>query len=71
MSGYVHKSHDVIVLMYHIVCTVKFQRAVFSEEVDKELKKICQEIEKNIIFGSWKLGWIEIMYIFLCKIYQN
>ena len=45
MSEYIHKSHNVSVLMYHFVCPAKYRRVVFSEEVDSGLKEICQEIE--------------------------
>ncbi|MEM7175942.1 MAG: IS200/IS605 family transposase, partial [Chlamydiota bacterium] len=34
MSRYIHKSHNVSVLMYHIVCPSKYRRAVFIGEVD-------------------------------------
>ena len=45
MSEYIHKSHNVSVLMYHYVCPAKYRRVVFSEEVDKTLRGICDEIE--------------------------
>lgn len=45
MSEYIHKSHNVSVLMYHFVCPAKYRRVVFSDEVDVGLKEICQEIE--------------------------
>ena len=45
MSEYIHKSHNVSVLMYHYVCPAKYRRVVFSEEVDKTLREICDEIE--------------------------
>jgi putative transposase len=44
MSEYIHKHHNVSVLMYHIVCPAKYRRAVFTEEVDKELRDVCLEI---------------------------
>lgn len=31
-------------LLYHLVCPTKYRRAVFSKEVDEELKTICLEI---------------------------
>ncbi|MBI4826843.1 MAG: IS200/IS605 family transposase, partial [Nitrospirae bacterium] len=31
MSQYIHKSHNVSVLMYHLVCTAKYRRVVFSK----------------------------------------
>lgn len=44
MSVYIHKSHNVSVLLYHLVFPAKYRRAVFSEEVDNELRAICLEI---------------------------
>ena len=38
MSQYIHKSHNVSVLMYHIVFPAKYRRAVLTEEVDNVLK---------------------------------
>jgi REP element-mobilizing transposase RayT len=52
MSEYIHKSHDVSVLIYHLVCPAKYRRVVFSKEVDTVLKEVCLEIAKRyeIIF---------------------
>ena len=52
MSEYIHKSHNVSVLLYHFVCPAKYRRVVFDEAVEKTLKNICLEIEKRyeIIF---------------------
>ncbi|MDQ3089046.1 MAG: transposase, partial [Acidobacteriota bacterium] len=46
MSEFIHKKHNVSVLMYHIVCAAKYRRMVFSETVDAKLKEVCREIEK-------------------------
>ena len=45
MSLYLHKSHNVSVLLYHIVCPAKYRKAVFTPEVESVLKVICDEIE--------------------------
>lgn len=52
MSDYIHKSHNVSVLMYHFVCPAKYRKSVFSKEVDETLKEVCLEISKRyeIIF---------------------
>jgi REP element-mobilizing transposase RayT len=47
MSEYIHKSPNVPVLLYHIVCPAKQRRVVISEEVDKTLKEVCEEISKR------------------------
>ena len=52
MSEYVHKQHNVSVLVYHLICPAKYRRVVFTEEVDLILKEVCLEIAKRyeIIF---------------------
>ena len=46
MSEYIHKSHNVTVLMYHLVFPAKYRRAVFDETVEHKLRDICLDIEK-------------------------
>ncbi|MCZ6803541.1 MAG: transposase, partial [Proteobacteria bacterium] len=41
MSEYIHKSHDVTVLMYHFVFPAKYRRAVFDDKVEIELRDVC------------------------------
>ena len=56
MSEYKHKSHNVSVIMYHFVCPAKYRRIVFSEEVDKGIKEICEEIEKRYDIKFLEIG---------------
>ena len=44
-SEYIHLSHNVSNLVYHIVCPAKYRRIVFDETVDEHLKQICLGIE--------------------------
>jgi len=44
MSRYIHKSHNVSVLLYHLVCPAKCRRVVFDEAVDAVLREVCLEI---------------------------
>ncbi len=44
MSEFIHKKHNVSVLLYHIVCPAKYRRAVFTPEVDEKFKEICADI---------------------------
>lgn len=45
MSIYIHKEHNVSVLLYHLVCSTKYRRVVFdSEKVIRALKQACEEI---------------------------
>jgi len=47
MSEYIHKSHNVSVLLYHLVCPSKYRKVIFSKKVDNELKDVCLEIAKR------------------------
>ena len=55
MSEFIHKSHNVSVLLYHFVCPAKYRRIVFNEAVDQGLKDICLEISKR-----YEIEFIEI-----------
>ena len=56
MSEYIHKSHNVSVLLYHFVCPAKYRRVVFDEYVDKVIGEICQEIEKRYEIRFLEVG---------------
>ena len=51
-SKYIHKDHNVSVLLYHLVFPTKYRRVVLKDKVDAVIKDICLEIEKRyeIIF---------------------
>jgi len=55
-SEYIHKSHNVSVLLYHFVCPAKYRRVVFSKEVDETLKDICLEISKRYEIHFLEIG---------------
>jgi REP element-mobilizing transposase RayT len=56
MSEFLHKSHNVSVLLYHIVCPAKYRRIVISEEADKTLKETCEEIGKRYGIKFLEIG---------------
>ena len=56
MSIFLHKRHNVTILMYHIVCPAKYRRVVFSEEVDNTLKDICLEIAERYEIHFLEIG---------------
>ncbi len=56
MSEYVHKSHNVTVLMYHLVFPAKYRRAIFDDKVDTELRDICLEIEQRFEIKFLEIG---------------
>ena len=56
MSEYLHKSHNVTVLLYHLVFPAKYRRVVIDAAVDETLKDVCLEIEKRYEIKFLEIG---------------
>ena len=56
MSEYIHKSHNVSVLLYHYVCPAKYRRIIFTDEVDNALREVCEEISKRYDINFLEIG---------------
>ena len=56
MSEYIHKSHNVTVLIYHLVFPAKYRRAIFDKGVDNLLKEVCLDIEKRYQMKFLEIG---------------
>ena len=56
MSEYIHKSHNVSVLMNHFVCPAKYRRAIFSDAVTETLVETCQEISERFEIYFLEIG---------------
>ncbi len=55
LSEYLHKSHNVSILLYHYVCPAKYRRVIFDGKVDEILINTCKEISKR-----YEINFIEI-----------
>ena len=55
-SIYLDKSHNVSVLLYHLVFPAKYRRAVINPNVDQILKTICIEISKRYEVKYLEIG---------------
>ena len=55
-SSYIHKSHNVSVLLYHLVSSAKYRKVVFDESVDKVLGEVCMEISKRYEINFLEVG---------------
>ena len=55
-SEYIHKSHNVSVLLYHFVCPAKYRKVVFSEAVDRTVKDTCLELSKRYHIHFLEIG---------------
>jgi putative transposase len=56
VSKFIDKSHNVSVLMYHIVCPAKYLPAVYTPPVDEKLKEVCLEISKRYEIVFLEIG---------------
>ena len=56
MSKYISKSHNKTMLLYHLVCTVKYRRDVLTEAVTNTLVNVCMEIEETSDIDFLEIG---------------
>lgn len=56
MSIYIHKSHNVSVLLYHLVCVAKYRQVIFDQKIDHELKTVCLELSKRYQIHFLEIG---------------
>lgn len=54
-NNHIKKSHNKSLLLYHIVCSAKYRRKVFTESVEKTLKEICHSISLR-----YEINFVEI-----------
>ncbi|MEE3481508.1 MAG: IS200/IS605 family transposase [Lachnospiraceae bacterium] len=56
MSENIHKSHNVLNLMYHFVFPAKYRRVVISDAVDQVIKDTCLGISKRYEIYFLEIG---------------
>jgi len=56
VSIYLHKSHNVSVISYHLVCVAKYRDPIFNERADKVLKEICLDIADRYEIHFLEIG---------------
>jgi putative transposase len=57
VSIYIHKSHNISVLIYHLVCVGKGRETWFREaRVDEEMKNTCLEIARRYDVNFLEIG---------------
>lgn len=56
MGEYIHKDHNVTVLLYHLVFPAKYRRVVFDEQVDLVLKESCVGLELRYEIKFLEIG---------------
>ena len=67
MSEHIKKSHNKSLLLYHLVCPIKYRRKVLSQEVSATLKTVCLEISKRYEVHFLEIGCDEDHVHFLIQ----
>ena len=55
MSEHIAKRHKKTLLLYHLVCPVKYRKKALTKKVEKALKHVCLDIQQR-----YELRFIEI-----------
>lgn len=58
MSRYIHRSHNISVLLYHhhLVCPANYRRVVVDSHVDAVLREVCLEIATRYEMTFLEIG---------------
>lgn len=56
MSIHIHKSHNVSVLIYHLVCPTKYRRVAVSQPVEEILRETCLAIAERYDLHFLEIG---------------
>ena len=55
MSEHITKRHNKTLLLYHLVCPMKYRRSVITEIIGQSLKEVCLQISER-----YEIHFIEI-----------
>lgn len=71
MAERILKSHNKNLIIFHLVCPVKYRRKVFTEENQKTLKSICLELGIRYEYNFLEIGVDEDHAHFLIQTIPN
>ena len=71
MVEHIIKSHNKSLIIFHLVCPVKYRRKVFSESNEKTLKSICLELGIRYEYNFLEIGIDENHVHFLIQTVPN
>lgn len=56
MSEHIHKRHNKNLLLYHLVCPIKYRRSILSDSVEASLVEVCNNIESRFEIFFIEIG---------------
>ena len=57
MGEHIAKRHNKTLLLYHLVCPLKYRKSVITKEIGESLQEICLQISER-----YEINFIEIGY---------
>ena len=57
MTEHIYNRHNKTLLLYHLVCPLKYRKGVITDKIGETLKEICLEISER-----YEIHFIEIGY---------
>jgi putative transposase len=67
MSKHILKRHNKTLLLYHLVCPIKYRRSVLTELVENSLIEVCKNIEQRYEIHFVEIGADENHVHFLAQ----
>jgi REP element-mobilizing transposase RayT len=67
MTNHIIRQHNKSLLLYHVVCPIKYRRKVITEPVEQTLREICQDIAERYEMHFVEIGLEEDHVHFLIQ----
>lgn len=67
MSEHIHKRHNKNLLLYHLVCPIKYRRSILTDQVEMSLVEVCKNIEMRFEIFFIEIGADENYVHFLTQ----
>jgi len=71
MADHFFKSHNKTLLIFHLVCPIKYRRKIFTSENEQTLKSICLELGTRYNYAFLEIGVDEDHVHFLIQTVPN
>ena len=71
MVDHIFSSHNKTLLIFHLVCPVKYRRKIFTSETEQTLKAICLELASRYNYKFLEIGIDEDHVHFLIQTVSN
>ncbi len=71
MAEHIFKSHNKTLLIFHLVCPIKYRRKIFTEEIETTFKAVCLELGIRYEYRFLEIGMDENHAHFLIQTIPN